>query len=188
MSRSLGNIIADSLALTLGYAERLQSGVTPERFARFAAPGGQVVASNHPAFVYGHLSLYPARMVEQLGGDAAPIAPADRFVEVFSKDATCVDDPGGTTYPAMEEVTEQFFHGYRTVLEALRAVDDEVLAQPNPLGGRMAELFPTLGSMPGVLCRRTCHDAPRPVERVATHGRVAAGVNGLSAECHVRYD
>lgn len=147
MSRSLGNTIADALGLTLGYAERLQSGITAERFARFAAPGGQTVESNHPAFVFGHLSLYPAQIVEHLEGHAAAIKPPEKFGEVFSKDAQCIDDPEGGVYPAMEQVTAAFFDGYRTALEALRAADDAVLQQPNPLEGRMAELFPTLGSM-----------------------------------------
>lgn len=149
MFRSLGNTIADSLGLTLGYAERLQSGLTPERFARFAAPGGQVVESNHPAFIFGHLSLYAPRIVEQLGGDAAAIKPAGKFIEVFSKDAKCTDDPDGTIYPAMQEVIEAFTTGYQQAVEALRAADDALLQQPNPLGGRMTELFPTLGSMHG---------------------------------------
>jgi hypothetical protein len=149
MPRSLGNTIADSLDLTLGYAKRLRSGLTAERFARLAAPGGQTVDSNHPAFVYGHLSLYGSRIVEQLGGDAAAIKPSEKFAEVFSKDARCVDDPDGTIYPAMEEVLQVFDHGYDAALEALRAADDALLQQPNPLEGRMAELFPTLGSMHG---------------------------------------
>ena len=57
MTRSLGNIIADSLAVSLAYGERLLAGVSGERFARFSTPGGVVIASNHPDFVYGHLSL-----------------------------------------------------------------------------------------------------------------------------------
>lgn len=152
MSRSFGSTIADSLALTIGYAERLQSGLTAGRFARLAAPGGVTVSSNHPAFVFGHLGLYGPRIVEQLGGDAAAIVPSPRFVEVFNKDATCVDDPDGTIYPAMDEVTGQFFRGYRAALEALRAAGDAVFEQPNPLGGRMTELFPTLGSMHAFYC------------------------------------
>ena len=54
MPRSLGNVIADSLQLSIGYADRLLKGVPAERFARFAVVGGQIVESNHPAFVYGH--------------------------------------------------------------------------------------------------------------------------------------
>jgi hypothetical protein len=147
MSRSLGNTIADSLVLTLDYAQRLRAGLTAERFARFAAPGGQTVESNHPAFVYGHLCLYGPRIIEQLGGDAAAIHPPEKFAQVFSKDATCVDDPDGAIYPAMDEILQVFDHGYEAALAALRAADDELLQQPNPLEGRMAELFPTLGSL-----------------------------------------
>ena len=148
MSRTLGNTIADSLELGLGYGERLLAGVTPENFGRFAAPGGQIVESNHPAFIYGHLSLYACRVVEQLGDDAAAIVPKPRFTEVFSKDAECLDDVDGTVYPAMSELTDAFFDGYRTALESLRKASDDVLQQPNPAGG-MAERFPTLASMHG---------------------------------------
>ena len=71
MNRSIGNTIGDSLSLSLAYARRMLAGVTPSTFARYAAPGNQVVESNHPAFVYGHLSLYGSRIIEQLGGDAS---------------------------------------------------------------------------------------------------------------------
>jgi len=43
MSRSLGNVIADSLQLSMGYGERLLRGVPADRFPRFASPGGVVV-------------------------------------------------------------------------------------------------------------------------------------------------
>ncbi|APZ94710.1 DinB family protein [Fuerstiella marisgermanici] len=145
MSRSLGFTISDSLQLSLGYAERLLKDVQADQFARFGSPGGQIVESNHAAFVYGHLSLYGPIMLKDLGHDA-PATP-DAFQDVFSKNAQCVDDPRGTIYPPMEQVTEFFFTGYRTVLEALQATSDEALQQPNPLGGPMTEKFPTLGSM-----------------------------------------
>lgn len=145
MSRSTGLTIADSLQLSLGYAERLLKDVSSDRFARFSSPGGQMVEANHPAFVYGHLSIYAPVMIRQLGG-TGPEVPAG-FEEVFSKDADCVDDPDGTVYPAMNQITETFFSGYRAVLEALKSAPDEVFQNPNPLGGGMAEKFPTIGSM-----------------------------------------
>lgn len=145
MSRTTGQTIADSLRLSLGYAERLLKDVTPEMFARFAAPGGQVIASNHAAFVYGHLSLYAPRILGDLGLEAPAIA--DSYQSVFSKDAQCTDDPEGTIYPAMEEVTTFFFDGYRAALAALESAEDSVFQQDNPLGGGMAEKFPTMGSM-----------------------------------------
>ena len=91
MSRSLGNVIADSLELCLGYSERLLKDVTPEQFARFAVVNGQTIESNHPAFVYGHLCLYGPRILSQLG-QPGPTAPPN-FEAVFSKDAKCTDDP-----------------------------------------------------------------------------------------------
>lgn len=145
MSRSLGNTIADSLQLSLGYAERLLKDVSAEQFARFAAPGGQTVESNHAAFVYGHLSLYAPRILEALGKDA-PAIP-DGFEANFSKDAKCIDDADGKIYPTMDEITTFFFAGYRAVAEALKDADDSVFQKPNPTGGRMTELFPTIGSM-----------------------------------------
>ena len=145
MSRSLGLTISDSLQLSLGYAERLLNGVDAAQFARFGNPGGQPVESNHAAFVYGHLSLYAPRILKDLSHEA-PTVP-DGFDKVFSKDAQCVDDPDGTIYPAMEQVTEFFFAGYRAALEALKSTSDETFQQPNPLGGPMAEKFPSLGSM-----------------------------------------
>ncbi len=150
MSRSLGNVMADSLELSVGYAERLLKDVTPATFARFASPGGMPIESNHPAFVYGHLSLYGPRILTQLGLSGAD-APAE-FDAVFSKDAKCVDDPAGSVYPAMATVTESFFGGYKAAVAALRAASDDAFQKPNPMEGRMATLFPTLGSLQTFYC------------------------------------
>lgn len=145
MERSLGNLIADSMDRSLGYAEGLLQGVTPETFARFATPGGVVVESNHPAFVYGHLSLYGPQILKDLEFDS-PETPAE-FLEVFSKDANCTDDPEGNVYPSMPEVTKFFFEGYKAASSALRQVPDEVFAVVNPRGEAAAQKFPTMGSM-----------------------------------------
>ena len=122
MSHTVGNAIADSLEHSLRYVDRLLVGVTPAQFARLATPGGVTIQSNHAAFVLGHLSLYGPRIVEHLGGDVAAVTPSPKFVEAFN--AT-----------------------YRATLPVLRSADDVLMAQANPSGGRMAELFPTLGSM-----------------------------------------
>ena len=147
MSNAIGMMIADSLEHGLRNAERLLHQVDGAQFARLARPGGETVRSNHGAFVLGHLSIYGPRIVEHLGGDGATLAPPEGFVQVFSKDAKCVDDPDGTVYPPMDSVTAHFFHVYRTALEQLRATDDALMLLPNPSGGRLTELFPTVGSM-----------------------------------------
>ncbi len=150
MSRSLGNVIADSLQLSVGYGERLLKAIPQDRFARFAAPGGVVVASNHPAFVYGHLSLYAPKILRQIG-HPAPGVP-DQFEVRFSKDATCVDDVDGDIYPGRDEIVDFFLEAHRMVSAALRSTPDDAFQQANPAEGRMKELFPTIGSVQAFYC------------------------------------
>ena len=147
--RSIGNTIADSLQLSLNYADRLREGVTSENFARLAMPGGGAIQSNHAAFIYGHLALYAPIILEQQGRDDLSVKIPDGFERVFSKDAQCVDDPDGSIYPVMEEVLKAFDSGYRQVITAIRESSDETMQMPNPIPGRMSELFPTIGSLHG---------------------------------------
>jgi len=150
MPRSLGNIIADSLQLSVGYAERLLKGVPADKFARFASVGGVVVDSNHPAFICGHLALYAPKILHQVGAPA-PSVP-DHFELRFSKDAKCVDDPDLDLYPPMDEIVSFFLEGHRMVSGALRSTPDETFQRPNPAEGRMKELFPTIGSVQTFYC------------------------------------
>ena len=150
MKRSLGNVIADSLQVSIGYAERLLKGVPSDRFARFASVDGVAVEANHPAFIYGHLSLYAPKVLVQIG-HPAPRVP-EGFELAFSKDASCRDDVDGDLYPSMDEITTFFFEGYRMVSGAVRSTADATFEQPNPAAGRMAQLFPTLGSVQAFYC------------------------------------
>jgi hypothetical protein len=150
MARSLGNVIADSLQQSLRYGERLLKNVTAVRAARFAAPGGVVVESNHPAFIYGHLSLYAPKILRLIGHPAPPVP--DGFELAFSKDAACVDDVDGDLYPALDDIVAFFLEGHRMTIGALRSTPDAVFDQPNPAEGRMQELFPTIGSVQAFYC------------------------------------
>ena len=145
MEYSTGNLIADSLALSIAYAERLTEGIPAESFGSFARPGGQIVQSNHPAFVMGHLSLYAPSIMHDIGGDAIEVP--EGFEGLFSKDAQCEDDPGHTIYPPMDMIVDAYLRGYRQVEQELRQTPDEILSKANPTPGRLGELFPTLGSM-----------------------------------------
>ena len=150
MARSLGNVIADSLGISLSYGERMLKSVSAERFGRFACPGGVEVVSNHPAFIYGHLSLYAPKVLVQIGCPT-PAVP-EGFEIAFAKDAVCRDDADGDLYPAMEEIVNFFHEGYRMVTGALRSTPNDVFDQPNPAEGRMKELFPTIGSVQAFYC------------------------------------
>jgi hypothetical protein len=142
---SIGIMIAESAKLSLGYGRKLLTDVPADKFARFATGENGLVESNHPAFVYGHLSLYSPRVVEQLGGDVSAITPTEKYVELFDQTATCVDDPDGSIYPAMSEVTERLFAAQEAAIEILRNTPDEKLTAANE--NKMKERFTTVGSM-----------------------------------------
>ena len=91
MQRTTGNIIADSLESAVSYTDRLRQDIPHIEAARFARPGGHMVSSNHPCFIFGHLSLYPPKVLGQLDQKSLPI-PAG-FEKTFDKTATCQDDP-----------------------------------------------------------------------------------------------
>ncbi len=142
----IGSMIADSAAMGVAYAERLLAGIPASQFGRFAEVEGHVIRSNHPAFIIGHLSLYPSRVVTELGGDAGATAPTSGYESLFSAAATCVDDPDASVYPAMEELTEKFYAAHATAIQTLRASDDALFTAENP-NERMREKFATIGSM-----------------------------------------
>jgi hypothetical protein len=146
LAKNIGPMIADSGKISLSYAGRMIEGVKPNQFARFASVGDNVVISNHPAFVYGHLSLYSSRIVEQLGKDASSIKPTDQYVTLFSHTAKCVDDPEGIIYPPMEELVERLMTGYRMAVDALLDADDALFLVPNA-NEAMRSKFATNGSM-----------------------------------------
>ncbi|MCM2369918.1 DinB family protein [Aporhodopirellula aestuarii] len=141
----IGSIIAASARMSVAYAERMLKDIPPSQFARFAEAGGQVIESNHPAFIFGHLSLYPCRVVSEVGGDASAITPSSKFEALFSPSAKCLDDPDGTLYPSMDEITSKFFKAHEVAIEVLMTCDDAVFAGENP-NERMRPKFATIGA------------------------------------------
>ncbi|MCC9644024.1 DinB family protein [Rhodopirellula sp. JC740] len=142
----IGQMIAESGRLCVGYARRLLDGVTEDNFARFARVGDTVIQSNHPAFILGHLNQYPQQIITQLGGDASAIRPSEKYEALFSKTATCLDDPDGTLYPSMNEVVEKFFASHEAAIETLLGTEDAAFQVETPVP-HMREKFSTLGSL-----------------------------------------
>ncbi len=139
-------LIRESAQLSMGYARRLLTDVSPAQFARFAPGANGRIASNHPAFVYGHLSIYAPRMLADVGADASTFQPSQLFLDRFQNGVECVDDPDGSIYPPMEEITERFFAGHEAVLEAIANIDDAAYTQPNS-NEAMRARFSTMASM-----------------------------------------
>ena len=145
-TNAIGNVIAASTRLGIGYADRLLTGVSAEQFARFATVGDAVIESNHPCFILGHLSLYAPRIVAELGGDTSSIQPSEAFVTAFSKDAQCADDPDGSLYPGMDEVVTAFRNGHEKALGIVEQTSDELFHSENP-NEAMRGKFSTVGAM-----------------------------------------
>lgn len=148
MATNIGPMIAASARLALGYAERLLADVKAEDFSKFARSGDTVIESNHPTFIYGHLSLYAPRVVEQLGGDASSVQPTDAYLKLFSKDAKCVDDPDGAIHPPMTEIVDALMKSHRLAIDVLDSAEDSLFFEENPNEGMRAK-FPTVGAMHG---------------------------------------
>jgi hypothetical protein len=142
----LGNVIACSAKQALSYSEKLLVGISREQFARFAVPGGITIVSNHPSFIFGHLSLYAPRILGELGADPSGLVVPDSFSTVYSRDAKCVDDPQGDIYPPMEDVVQFYFDGHQQVIEAIKKLPNEAWDKPNANTGAIAR-FPTMADM-----------------------------------------
>lgn len=142
----IGDMIADSLQISLRYAEMLAVGISASDFGKLARVDGRPIVSNHPAWVYGHLSLYAPRVITDLGGDASAIAVPEAWDGLFGPQSECQDDADGSIYPGKDQLVEQVLNGYRAAEAALRGADDGVFAQPNP-NERMRSKFATLGGM-----------------------------------------
>lgn len=141
-----GKMIADSAARGIGYAERLLKDLSDDRFARMSSPGGQLVDANHPAFIFGHLCLYPQKVIEHIGASQEQTTVPESFDSVFSKTATCQDDPEGNLYPSPEVIKVTFRRAYAAAIAAIAECDDSILGQDNP-DEAMNAVFPTMGSM-----------------------------------------
>lgn len=141
-------IIADAAERSMGLAPKMLVGVTPQMFARkphLQREGKQfVVDTNHPAFVYGHLALYPARLMTMMKMDSAPVATPEAYMELFKAGAPCQDDVEGTIYPKMDEIVAHFNKGYAAVVAAVRGLNDASLLEANPDEQRR-QFFPTVG-------------------------------------------
>lgn len=134
----------------LGLSEKIYTDIKPEIFSRkprFRDNGKEVVVDcNHPAFVFGHLSLYPARLAAALGADASAFTPPAAWPDLFKAGVECKDDPERTIYPAKDIITAAFQHNYLSAIDILAKIDDAILLQPHPDEMIRTKYFPTLGA------------------------------------------
>jgi len=135
----IASILKGVVTPNMAYADRILTGITPEQFRRM--PDG--INTNSPAFNFGHLSIYPDRLLALLGRE--DLVKADpKWEEMFNAKAVCKDDPNGTIYPPMEQIVARFKDRHNVLMEVIAETKDEVFAKPNP-SEASASRFPTIG-------------------------------------------
>lgn len=130
-----------SARMTVGFGEILLCGVEAADFGR--KPAG--IDMNCPAFIYGHLSLYPDRLLAMVGREdlARPADPS--WQELFAAGKACQDDQDGAIYPPMDAITSAFRDRHEVLLGALAGVDESVFDRENPLAGMRDRGITTIG-------------------------------------------
>ena len=132
---------------TTGLAAGLAQGIDPKQASSQPTFGDSVVNCNHPTFIYGHLALYPSKILQALGLDSVDADVPESYSELFEAGKDCKHDPDCTIYPAFEEVLAAFQQAHKVVHERLATLDDETLAKAIEGNGRAAEFFGTCDTM-----------------------------------------
>jgi hypothetical protein len=110
--------------------------------------GGVVIDTNTPTFVYGHLALYPVRILTLLGASeahAAAVRAPEGWEPLFKAGAPCEDDFAGTKYPTFAAVSEHFFRAHAAAIAAIETAHDSQFTAMFPDPARR-EVFPTVGA------------------------------------------
>jgi len=133
----MADIMLHGLKRSLGYGELLLKDIPADKFAHMPHP-----TMNHPAFIIGHLSLYPNRLFTMLDRkDLVKDKPG--YPELFQAGVQCVEQVG--RYPKKDEIVSFYVERYTAISNFLPSLDDEVFSRENPMEGRMREVFPQIG-------------------------------------------
>ena len=91
-------------------------------------------------------SKFSTNRLPTIAGDS--IVRSAAHLQKFDHNAQCVDDPDGSIYPPMDEITERFFTSHRMAIAALEQADDALFTGANPHEALRAK-FATIGSLHG---------------------------------------
>jgi hypothetical protein len=141
----MGRIAENLLVLsnpTRNLTEALVKDIHANRFAQFAHGTSGPVHSNHPAWVIGHLAIYPHKALELLGDDSGT-APA-AWDELFGNGSPLHDDSDHSIYPSKEELVKTCLAEMDRATEQLAQTADDAFLAPQPVE-RWRERMPTVG-------------------------------------------
>src|SRR5262245_20301260 len=121
----------------LSYAEAVAKDIPADQFGHKPHP-----TMNHPAFCFGHLSLYPNRLFGIIG-QPNKIVEKKGWEDLFKGGSPCVEQDG--RYPAKDELVAYYLERYNAIINTVTELPDEVFARENPAEGRIKEIFPLVG-------------------------------------------
>lgn len=147
---TISQLTIDASRQVVNYGRKLLVGVTPELFGIKPTIDDRIVQVNPPAFQYGHLALYPARICGLLGLNTDDpkydtVKVPQEFADFFKKGSASHHDPECDIYPAMDLIVSSFFNSHEALFEILPEVADQNYYQPNTEEASK-DRFPTVGS------------------------------------------
>ncbi|MCK4873231.1 MAG: DinB family protein [Phycisphaerales bacterium] len=122
----------------LWYAGMLCEDIPDDKFAVKT-----IQTLNHPAFIMGHLTVYPEELLNHIGRGDLAIDNAD-YDKLFGMGVECKNDP--SIYPNKTELTARFRDRHNVLIGAIADMTDEQLLAPNPTDF-LKESCPTLAAM-----------------------------------------
>lgn len=129
--KTISTLLIPAANQVLIYGKKLLADIPATKFARKPLQDGVITAINHPAFQYGHLSLYPERIAALFDLPKDGVKNPQGFKELFIKGSSCEDDILGNIYPSMQAITDHFFSAHQELLKLLSNVPDEVYYRVN---------------------------------------------------------
>lgn len=151
---TFGDIVTVMTPQISTWSMALAKGIEPAQAARLPVVNGKAVDCNHATFVYGHLSIYPQRLMGLIGAPAGQAAVPASYDGLFEAGKVCRDDADGSIYPPLHEVLGHYADAYATLIEQVKKTDEGVFAKPIEGNDHLVEFFGTVGAM----CLFMLHD------------------------------
>lgn len=123
----LAELLTHNLARIIELGKAMLNGVDTKTCSTFPTFGDTVINTNHPVFIYGHLSIYPAFLLQMMGQDISEIEVPAGYEDLFKHGAECVNDPDWNTYPPMDEVVAYFIKAHEYALGVIRTLPDSII-------------------------------------------------------------
>jgi hypothetical protein len=142
---SISELTIQASQQVLNYGIQLLDGISPELFSLKPVLEGRTIQINPPAFQYGHLCLYPARICGLLNLDDAAVKTPAEFTDLFIKGCVSYHDPENKIYPAMDVVTKEFLRTHTALFEILKNIGDQEYYKPNQEVASK-DRFPSIGA------------------------------------------